>query len=93
MEELKKATSLITNSDGSSNRQRYIFNVMNDVTRIILYNAENNLMVDKLDSDETASQIGVTYVHGKLVATDALDKAVLKNFSTCASRKIFLDED
>ena len=93
LEELKKATSLITNSDGSSNRQRYIFNVMNDVTRIILYNAENNLMVDKLDSDETASQIGVTYVHGKLVATDALDKAVLKNFSTCASRKIFLDED
>lgn len=93
LEELKKATSLITNSDGSSNRQRYIFNVMNDVTRTILYNAENNLMVDKLDSDETASQIGVTYVHGKLVATDALDKAVLKNFRTCASRKIFLDED
>lgn len=92
LEELEKATSLITNSDGISNRQRYIFDVMNDVTRTILSDTEKNFMVDKIDNDEIATA-GVTYVHGKLVATDALDKAMLKNFSTCGSRKIFLDED
>ena len=43
--------------------------------------------------EELAKESGVTYIHGKLVATDALDRAILKNFSTCGSKKIFLDED
>ena len=93
LDELEKATSLITNSDGISNRQRYVFDVMNDVTRTILSDAERNFMVDKIDNDEVAKESGVTYIHGKLVATDALDRAILKNFSTCGSKKIFLDED
>jgi len=93
LDELEKATSLITNSDGISNRQRYVFDVMNDVTRTILSDTEKRFMVDKIDNEEVANQTGVTYVHGKLVATDALDKAMLKNFSTCGSRDIFLDKD
>ena len=93
LDELEKATSLITNSDGISNRQRYIFDVMNDVTRTILSDAERNFMVDKIDNDEVAKESDVTYIHGKIVATDALDQAILKNFSTCSSKKIFLDED
>lgn len=92
LDELEKATALITDSQGSSNRQRYVFDVMNDVTRTILSNSEKDYMVDKMD-DEKMTDSPVTYVHGKIVASDALDKAILKNFSTCGSKNIFLDED
>lgn len=92
LDELEKATALITDSQGSSNRQRYVFDVMNDVTRTILSNSEKDYMVDKMD-DEKRIDSPVTYVHGKIVASDALDKAILKNFSTCGSKNIFLDED
>lgn len=92
LDELEKATALITDSDGSSNRQRYVFDVMNDVTRIILTDSEKEYMVEKLDDDET-DYLQYTYVNGKIVASDALDKAILKNFRTCGSKQIFLDED
>lgn len=92
LEEIEKATALITDSEGNSNRQRYVFDVMNDVTRTILTDSEKNYIVDKVD-DEKVSNAGVTYVNGKLVSSDALDKAILKNFKTCGSRKIFLEEE
>ena len=49
-------------------------------------------MVDKID-DEKLQYAAMTYVNGKIVASEALDKAILKNFSTCGSRELFLDED
>lgn len=91
-DELEKATMLITDSQGNSARQRYVFDVMNDVTRTILYNEEDDPMVDKID-DEKLQYAAMTYVNGKIVASEALDKAILKNFSTCGSRELFLDED
>lgn len=92
LDELEKATMLITDSQGNSARQRYVFDVMNDVTRTILYNEEDDPMVDKID-DEKLQYAAMTYVNGKIVASEALDKAILKNFSTCGSRELFLDED
>lgn len=92
LDELEKATVLITDSQGNSARQRYVFDVMNDVTRTILYNEEDDPMVDKID-DEKLQYAAMTYVNGKIVASEALDKAILKNFSTCGSRELFLDED
>lgn len=92
LDELEKATALITDSQGNSNRQRYVFDVMNDVTRTILSDSEKDYMVDKV-ADEDKLSSGVTYVNGKIVYSDALDKAILKNFRTCGSKKIFLDED
>lgn len=92
LEELEKATALITDSEGSSNRQRYVFDVMNDVTRTILSDTEKQYIVDKVD-DEKVTSSGVTYVNGKIVASDALDKAILKNFRTCGSKQIFLEEE
>ncbi len=91
LDELEKATSLITNSDGVTNRQMYVFDVMNDVTRIILSSTDSKILIEKMD-DEPSKMSGVTYVHGKLVASDELDKAIIKNFKTCRSRKIFLDD-
>lgn len=92
LDEIEKATALITDSEGNSNRQRYVFDVMNDVTRTILTDSEKNYIVDKVDDDKLTNS-PVTYVNGKIVASDALDKAILKNFRTCASRKIFLEEE
>ena len=89
--EMQKATSLITTGDGMSNRQRYIFDVMNDVTRTILANTDGKRYIEELDR-ENEEKMPVTYVNGKIVATAALDKAIMKNFKTCGSKKIFLEE-
>ena len=92
LDELEKATMLITDSQGNSARQRYVFDVMNDVTRTILYDEENDPLIDKI-VDEKLPHSTMTYVNGKLVSSEALDKAILKNFRTCGAREIFLDED
>lgn len=93
LDELEKATSLITNSDGMSNRQMYVFDVMNEVTRTILAGAESKSLVEKVDDEPKNQKFNnLTYVHGKLVASEELDKAIIKNFRTCASKKIFLDD-
>lgn len=93
LDEMEKATSLITNSEGITNRQRYVFDVMNDVTRIILNSEEQTYMIDKVTDANVHTNGGITYVNGKIVLSDELDKAVLKNFKTCGSKKIFLEED
>lgn len=96
LDELEKATSLITDSEGASARQRYVFDVMNEVTRIILSENEKKYMVDRIADPGDKVEVktnAVTYVNGKLVMTDDLDKAVIKNFRTCGSKKIFLDDD
>lgn len=92
LEEIEKATVLITDSEGSSTRQRYVFDVMNDVTRTILSDNEKKYILDKVD-DENNKVSSITYVNGKVVSSEALDKAILKNFRTCGSRQIFLDEE
>ena len=91
LEELEKATVLITNSNANSNRKRYVFDVMNDVTRTILANSDNEL-IDKISSDKKDTNTAVTYVNGKIVLTDDLDNAIIKNFKVCGSKSVFLDE-
>lgn len=91
LDEMEKATTLITDKEGASARQRYIFDVMNDVTRTILSENEKKYMVDKIDEERVNTP--VTYVNGKLVSSEELDKAIIKNFRTCGAKKLFLDED
>lgn len=88
LEELEKATSLITDSDGNTNRQRYVFDVMNDVTRTILAGADSKSLVEKIDEAPLSAK-NITYVHGKIVASEELDKAIMENFKTCAFTKIY----
>jgi DNA mismatch repair ATPase MutL len=48
---------------------------------------------DKL-SDEPKNGISYTYVNGRIVADEDFDKAIMKNFQTCAGFDIFNgDED
>ena len=91
LEELKKASTLIANSKTNiSSRQRYIFDVMNSVTRTILANSENEL-VEKLD-DKSDEHSQITYVNGRMVFTDDLDKAIIKNFKVCGAKKIIQED-
>ncbi len=93
LSEMHKATTLLSSNDGQSNRQRYVFDVMNDVTRMILQEEDGmKFLMEKFEQGPSA-QIELTYVNGKLVASDDLDKAMIKNFQTCSSKHIFLEEE
>lgn len=87
LSELEKATILVSN-DSSSNSSSYVFDVLNDVSKTIVDNNQYKYLVEKVD-DEQSSTGGITYVHGKIVATEALDRAILKNFKTCETKDFF----
>lgn len=92
--EAEKATILITNSEGITNRQRYVFDVMNDVTRTVLTEKEKEFLTNPIyDDEKSKDNYSITYLHGKVVSEKAFDKAMLKNFQSCSSKKIFLDKD
>ena len=96
-EELQKAAELITNSDGFSNRQSYIFDILTEVSRTVYeYDKENPLVENISASKPDPETLKITYINGKMVYSEELDKAIMKNFSTCKAFKIFkteIDED
>lgn len=89
LDELRKASTIITSS-GVSARQRYIFDVMNDVTRTILASRDNEL-IEHL-TDESFENSELTYVNGKVVLTDDLDKAIIKNLKVCSAKNLIEEE-
>ena len=93
--EMHKANTLISaGSSGDNNRSRYVFDIMNDVTRRILSSDDGmHFLSEQFDTGENSSTSGITYVHGKIVASEDLDKAMLKNFQTCTARSVFRDEN
>ena len=92
--EMHKANTLISADDGDSNQSRYVFDVMNDVTRRILSSdGGRNFLSEQFDMGENSSTNGLTYVNGKIVASEELDKAMMKNFQTCSAKSIFRDEE
>lgn len=95
VDEMEKATTLITSSDGITNRQRYVFDVLNEVSRLYMEKGDLSALAEPLDADNKKDRrfLPMTYVGGHLVPTDELDKAILKNFSTCSSLHFFTDED
>lgn len=89
--ELEKATILVSN-DGyntSSNVNTYVFDVLNEVAKALVEHNQYSYLVEKIDNEPTSSS--VTYVKGKIIATDALDRAMLNNFKTCETEKFFED--
>lgn len=85
--ELEKATILVSNDGDNSNNTIYIFDVLNEVSKTLAINNEYRYLVEKVD-DEQATQ-DMTYVNGKIVPTEALDRAMLKNFKTCDTLNFF----
>jgi tetratricopeptide (TPR) repeat protein len=88
--ELEKAAILISESPTVSDLQTtYIFNLLNEVTRRFITSDE--YYTQKL-SDEPSNGISYTYVNGKIVADEEFDKAIYKNFQTCAGFNYFKDD-
>lgn len=80
--ELEKAAMLISESSSSSEVQTaYIFNLLNEVSRRFITSDE--YYTQRL-SDEPIGSINYTYVNGRIVANEEFDKAMYKNFQTCA---------
>ena len=89
--ELQKAALLISESPNSSSIQTaYIFNLLNEVTRRFITSDE--YYIEKL-TDGPTEGISYTYVNGRIVADDDFDKAIYKNFKTCAGFTFFNDKD
>jgi tetratricopeptide (TPR) repeat protein len=89
--ELEKATILVTNDNSDSNTSRYVFDVLNDVSSTLVINDQYKDLKENVDDEPNTGQ--VTYIHGKIVASDALDRAMLKNFSTCGAKDYFENID
>lgn len=85
--EIEKATILVTNNSSDKNTTNYVFDILNEISGILLINNPNSNLVEKLDDEPVGN--GLSYVHGKIVATDALDRAILKNFKTCQAEDYF----
>ena len=89
--ELEKAAILISENPQSSEVQTaYIFNLLNEVTRRFITSDE--YYVQKL-TDEPAGSIKYTYVNGQIVADEEFDKAMMKNFQTCAGMDYFKENE
>lgn len=89
--ELEKAAMLISENPRSSEVQTaYIFNLLNEVTRRFITSDE--YYTQKL-TDEPTGSINYTYVNGQIVANEEFDKAMFKNFQTCAGMDYFKDNE
>ena len=89
--ELEKAAMLITETpDDSGLQTAYIFNLLNEVTRRFITSEDYG--TDKL-SDEPTTGLSYTYVNGRIVADDDFEKAMVKNFKTCAGFEVFKEEE
>lgn len=89
LDELEKATILVT--EGSyDNKSVYIFDVLNEVSRTLVITDEYKYLVENLE-DTPGKKAPVTFIQGKIVASDELDRAILKNFRNCRSKHFFDD--
>ena len=89
--ELEKAALLITESpDDTSLQSAYIFNILNEVSRKFI--TSDDFGTTKL-SDEPIGSVSYTYVNGRIVADEEFDKAMYRNFKTCAGFTIFNEEE
>lgn len=94
IKEMHKANTIITSNGGTANQTRYMFDVMNDVTRNLLQDEDGlKAISEQIAEDEKNLNSGLTYVDGKVVASEELDNAMIENFKTCSARSIFRDED
>ena len=94
LKEMQKANNIISSADGSSNHSRYMFDVMSDVTRNILKDEEGmKFLAEDNEYEATSVDGGLIYLNGRVVASDELDKSMMKNLSKCPSRDFFRDED
>ena len=81
---------ILETPDESGLQSAYIFNLLNDVSRKFITSDE--YFTNKL-TDEPSGSVSYTYVNGKIVPDEEFDKAILRNFKTCAGFEYFKEEE
>ena len=90
-DELEKAARLITESaDESGLQTAYIFNLLNEVSRKFMTSGEYGS--EKLSNAPVGNGY-VTYINGKIVDEKEFDRAMLRNFKTCAGFETFKQDE
>ncbi|MBR1754206.1 tetratricopeptide repeat protein [bacterium] len=84
--EIEKATILASEGNINSNAQSYVFDILNDMSMALIVNDDYKSLLETQNNSE------ITYVHGKMVATEDLDKAILKNLKKCEAKE-YIEED
>ncbi len=85
--EVEKASILISQGY-NSNTKSYVFDILNDISQMLVIQDKYDYLVEKIDNT-TQNNDDITFVNGKIVSTEALDKAMLENFRTCESKEFF----
>lgn len=84
--ELEKA-ALIVDSEGRDGfKTRYIYDVLSETSNRLYAQEGYEALQEKLDN-EPINNYEPTFVNGKIVASEELDKAMLKNMRTCNACK------
>ncbi len=86
-EEFMKA-GLLLDSKGDTNKTRYVYDVLNEVNARLALDPDYINLRRKLDEEQFGNG-KIAYLHGKLVISEEFDKAMFKNFKTCANKTFF----
>lgn len=94
--EMQKATLLITENDGSSYRQQYVFQVLNDISRRFMETkGKINYIVENENENESTMEAAANSINfdtGHFTLDSDFDKSMYKNFKKCGSMKLFVEE-
>lgn len=83
--ELEKA-ALIVDSDSDGFKTRYIYDVLNETSAKLYAQEKYTNLKERLNKDPIRSYTP-TFVNGKIVASEELDNAIVKNMKTCVACK------
>ncbi len=89
LDEFQKAALIISENPNATNQALYVFNLLNEATRLLIYNEQDK--VTRL-TDEPMLIKNYTYVGGKVVPTEELDKVILDNFRKCSATIILTEK-
>ncbi len=88
IDEFKKA-GLILDVHGDGIKSRFIYNILNDTVQKMIQGEDYNYLVEQINAENEALNGEIAYINGKVVVADELDRAMVKNFKTCSSKKFF----
>ncbi|MDD3593077.1 MAG: tetratricopeptide repeat protein [Candidatus Gastranaerophilales bacterium] len=83
--ELEKA-ALIVDSAGDGFKTRYIYDVLSETSKKLYAQQDYKELIEKLNNDPIR-RYEPTFVNGKIVASEELDRAMLENMRTCSYKK------
>lgn len=96
LNELYKANTLVmSRAEAGENQQKYMFNVMNDVTKEILKDESGaKYLTEDFLNDRTKTGTDIKLIRSKAKEKgEDLDKAFYEEMQACDARSIFRDED